>query len=217
MKKLMMIMVFLLGIMSSCTDDKVPEKPKEFKLDENAILYVNGGGTKAETETAEYIVKNASFFHCAYLDDNGTLKRRDNGDVDYGGGSLGLDDYDYKIIRDLIKHRFKFSGSAIFFNGKPLGSFFNCVDITFVVVVHNGKRISPKEVTIPLDDEIKYDTVAYIPNSVARQCKAKILTAFEVGDLFECYRVFREDYSFVPITGEQFRKLKAEGKNNIFE
>ncbi|MEG2122060.1 MAG: hypothetical protein RRZ64_08400, partial [Rikenellaceae bacterium] len=97
--------------------------------------------------------------------------------------------------------------------GKP-GMFFSWVDMTFTVAVYKGKRIHPFEYIMPFD-EITEDTVAYIPNSVARECKAKILKALEVGNLEECYRIFREDYTYVPITGAELRRLKAEGLDNV--
>lgn len=62
------------------------------------------------------------------------------------------------------------------------------------------------------DDRIPADTLGYIPNQVLREAEAKIMTAFDKGDYDEVYRLFNEVYQATPITGEEWRALKAQGK-----
>ena len=57
------------------------------------------------------------------------------------------------------------------------------------------------------------DTVAYIPNSVLRAAETSIRAAYEAKDIDECYRLFNEAYTFTPITGAEWRALKANGQN----
>lgn len=57
------------------------------------------------------------------------------------------------------------------------------------------------------------DTIAYIPNSVLRTAETAIRAAYEAKDIEECYRLFNEAYTFTPITGAEWRALKANGQN----
>ena len=57
------------------------------------------------------------------------------------------------------------------------------------------------------------DTVAYVPNAQLIAAEPLVRAAFERGDYDECYRILEKAYSFIPITGAQWRKLKAENKN----
>lgn len=57
------------------------------------------------------------------------------------------------------------------------------------------------------------DTIAYIPNSTLRAAETAIRAAYEAKDLEACYSVFNTAYTFIPITGAEWRALKAEGNN----
>ena len=57
------------------------------------------------------------------------------------------------------------------------------------------------------------DTIAYVPNAQLIAAEPLVRAAFEKGDYNECYRILEKAYSFIPITGAQWRKLKAENKN----
>lgn len=57
------------------------------------------------------------------------------------------------------------------------------------------------------------DTIAYIPNSVLRAAEIVIRAAYETKDLEACYTAFNTAYTFTPITGAEWRALKAEGNN----
>lgn len=66
----------------------------------------------------------------------------------------------------------------------------------------------------PLKDMFsnKWDTIAYVPNSVIRRAEVAIKTAFDAGDYDECMRLFEEAYVFIPITGPEWRALKEAGE-----
>ena len=57
------------------------------------------------------------------------------------------------------------------------------------------------------------DTIAYVPNSQLIAAEPLVRAAFERGDYDACYRILEKAYSFIPITGAQWRKLKSENKN----
>lgn len=57
------------------------------------------------------------------------------------------------------------------------------------------------------------DTVAYIPNRALKEAYVKVLVAYEAGNVEEVYKLFREAYTAVPITGAEYRELKAKGLN----
>lgn len=58
-----------------------------------------------------------------------------------------------------------------------------------------------------------YDTIAYIPNSVITEAKGKIKTALADSNYVEVYRLFDEAFTFTPISGAEWRALKAAGQN----
>ena len=57
------------------------------------------------------------------------------------------------------------------------------------------------------------DTIAYIPNSVLRAAETAIRKAYADKDIDECFRLFDSAYTFTPITGAEWRDLKANGQN----
>lgn len=58
-----------------------------------------------------------------------------------------------------------------------------------------------------------YDTIAYIPNSVITEARGKIQTALADSNFVEVYRLFDVAFTFTPITGAEWRALKASGQN----
>lgn len=57
------------------------------------------------------------------------------------------------------------------------------------------------------------DTIAYIPNSVLRIAETAIRSAYSAKDIDACYTLFNNAYTFTPITGAEWRQLKAAGQN----
>lgn len=83
-----------------------------------------------------------------------------------------------------------------------LGNFLEAKDVVFV-------RCS----TTMANPNFISDTIAYIPNSVLRAAETSIRKAFADKNIDECYRIFNEAYTFVPITGAEWRALKTNGNN----
>lgn len=59
----------------------------------------------------------------------------------------------------------------------------------------------------------KSDTIAYIPNSVIKQAYKDIKEAFDKKEYQKVYDLFEKAYTAIPITGEQYKELKRQGKN----
>lgn len=58
-----------------------------------------------------------------------------------------------------------------------------------------------------------YDTIAYIPQSVIASARAQIRAAYDNSDYTTVYALFDNAFKFRPITGAEWRVLKAQGIN----
>lgn len=65
----------------------------------------------------------------------------------------------------------------------------------------------------PMDRLGAKDTIAYIPNKVLSDAQKAIKTAYDKQDAAECVRLFNTAFTFTPITGAEWRGLKAAGQN----
>ena len=59
----------------------------------------------------------------------------------------------------------------------------------------------------------RYDTLAYIPNANITAAREAILEALEAKDTVAVYGIFKDAFKFIPITGAEWRALKAQGLN----
>lgn len=57
-----------------------------------------------------------------------------------------------------------------------------------------------------------YDTIGYVPNRVIKAAEAEIHKAFNAGDYEKCTQLFETAYVFQPITGAEWRALKAKNE-----
>jgi len=80
-----------------------------------------------------------------------------------------------------------------------LGNWIEAIDVVFVHYLDETPNLR--------------DTIAYIPNSVLRTTETAIRAAYEAQDIDECYRLFNDAYTFTPITGAEWRALKANNQN----
>lgn len=70
-----------------------------------------------------------------------------------------------------------------------------------------------KDYSGPLVNPTLMDTIAYVPNAQLEKAEPLVRAAFAKGDYEQCYKILEKAYTFIPITGAQWRKLKAEKKN----
>ena len=54
------------------------------------------------------------------------------------------------------------------------------------------------------------DTIAYIPNSVLKNARIDIISALEAKDTASVYTIFNKAFTFIPITGPEYRELKRQ-------
>lgn len=142
-----------------------------------------------------------------------------DGTATQGGGKVFTD-----VMRDTINPAFKLLMQDVLPPSPDrttliLGNtFLTLRDVVFT----RGLHIEAKDTTFCgyADDYsgvLKYahawDTVAYVPNAQLIAAEPLVRAAFEKGDYNECYRILEKAYTFIPITGAQWRKLKAENKN----
>ena len=59
-------------------------------------------------------------------------------------------------------------------------------------------------------ETIKGDTIAYIPNAVLRDAESRIKALFNAKDYQPIYKIFNDAYTFIPITGSEYRELESE-------
>lgn len=153
------------------------------------------------TDSLEFITKYA--WRCQMSMPNGLTPER----------AFGFYDDDYYILRDLTNNKLKFWGTDAISSGGCLGDFVTIYTDMVVTVAKwkDGTAAMPLGFDMMRYDEAIFDTVAYIPNSVVLDARAKITAAFEAGDYETCYRLFDDAYVFLPTTGPKWRALKAAG------
>lgn len=212
MKIKLLILSLLAGfVFISCKKDKK-------SLDPNAKISVTGvrSLTKADaadvpsggiagtgiTDSLEFITKYA--FDCHMVMPGGLTPSR----------AFGFIEDDYYLLRDLENNKLKFWGSdAILSDGSSLGEVVTTYTDMVVVVAKwpDGTAAMPLGFDMMQHDNVTFDTVAYIPNSVVLEARAKITAAFAAGDFDACYKLFDDAYVFLPTTGPKWRALKAAG------
>ena len=65
----------------------------------------------------------------------------------------------------------------------------------------------------PIINPTTWDTIAYVPNAQLEAAEKLVRAAYERGEYDRCYQILEKAYTFIPITGAQWRKLKAKNKN----
>lgn len=114
---------------------------------------------------------------------------------------------------DIIDQDGKWDGT--FINGHDIVITRNFVELN--VTDHNGTLSGDTVYEDPLAVRILHgrpgcDTIAYIPNSVLHYAKERIRAAYDKGDYTTVYALFNKAFTFKPITGAEWRALKAKGE-----
>lgn len=210
--KLLILSLLACMVLVSCEKDKKG-------LDPNAKISVTGvrsltkadvGDVPAEgiagtgiTDSLEFITRYA--FDCKMVMPGGLTPSR----------AFGFFEDDYYLLRDLENNKLKFLGiDAVSSDGLFLGDFvttYTDIVITVAKWEQDGTAAMPLGFDMMQHDNVTFDTVAYIPNSVVLEARAKITAAFNAGDFDACYKLFDDAYVFLPTTGPKWRALKASG------
>ena len=149
----------------------------------------------------------------------GMKGRRPDGSHSLGGGKL-FADYMRDTINPTLKLLMKDVIYPVYGKESPqLEAYYLTLrDVVFERAIHieNGDTTFcgyDKEYNGPILYPTTWDTIAYVPNAQMEAAEPLVRAAYARGDYDECYRILEKAYTFIPITGAQWRKLKAANKN----
>lgn len=209
MKKLFLMFAAMTALFISCSKDDNKSSYDPFR----PVPIRAAAGTRA------YIQGNLLSGKQVVQQTWGMKGRYPDGTAMQGGGKLFTD-----AMRDTINPALKLLMKDVVYSRtgedvKRLDGFFLTLrDVVF----ERGLHIEGKDTTFCgyADDYsgvLKYahimDTIAYVPNAQLIAAEPLVRAAFERGDYDACYRILEKAYTFIPITGAQWRKLKAEKRN----
>ena len=63
------------------------------------------------------------------------------------------------------------------------------------------------------NDILHYDTIGYIPNSIVRANRERLIPLFKEGKYSEMIKIMENDYVIYTCTGEEYRELVRQGLN----
>ena len=63
------------------------------------------------------------------------------------------------------------------------------------------------------NDKLHYDTLGYIPNSIVRANRERLIPLFNEGKYSEMMKIMENDYVIYTCTGEEYRELVRQGLN----
>lgn len=189
MKKVLVMMLAVVALLTACNGDK---KPKVLK--DGAFVYVNiknegmrviEDNTIPKVEGDKYtrlspreVVEKALAFHM-YAPDMGRET-----------GIAVLDEQ-----KDLENVRIKMWGEMIITEDGTLNeAFLDWRDVRILIPIAEG------------------DVGAYIPNAVMKEASEGIRKAYKSGDYKKVYELFEKAFTATPITKAEWEALKAAGK-----
>lgn len=188
MRPLYLLSLIILTSLISCgKDDGGTTKGR---LDPNAMISLRPAiGVKSEA-----VITNPDHLTAKEIVEQAHAMRFES---NYGGLIRGFSE----VMRDIPNTRLLMLGEDIISqNGEYVPNFIEGYDIVFI------REISP-------NPNFLVDTIAYIPNVTLRAAETAIKAAFAKEDYAACYKLFDEAFTFIPITGEEWRALKAAGTN----
>ncbi len=187
MKKLLLLLIVVLAF-GSCED-----KTKNMVWDTDATVLIRpakGVKTRANTEHLtglEIVEQTSTMFYYTNYSDN---KYREKASLFARGFSDNQRDYQLPALK-------MWGTDIILWDGVMRKDFIKGFDFVLVRGMH--------------EDET--DTIAYIPNEVIRTAELGITKAYESGDYEAVYQLFDNAFTFIPITGAEYRTLQEEGLN----
>lgn len=180
MKKLLFIATLIFAI--SCSKDNG-------KLDPSAVVSIRPAASSQLTTKAS-----------PYLSNKEIVKQADDMVVydEQAQNKYGIRGFAEKQ-RDTINLRLLMWGTDIIDQyGNYVPYFIESKDIIIRRIINKGQWPP------------KYDTIAYIPQSVMNNAKYLIKGAYDAKDYTQCYKLFDEAFSFKPVTGYEWRELKKQ-------
>lgn len=206
MKKILLLLTAVVVIFTACNNDDEPTKPKSRgQLNPNALVTISPAkGVKvraigdADSDTAfsalEVMLRaHSAKYHTQYS--GHVLEDREF----YTGVGFAPEQ------KDTANAKLRFWGTQIISaNGMLLKGTLYARDI---VIVGGDPSLGEPRYSNSID------TLAYIPNAVLREARAKIEQAYRDSNFTEVYRLFDEALTYIPCTAKQYKELKAKGLN----
>lgn len=191
MKKSFILLVAILFTFTSCTND---DKPERFRIDSDAMIlikpnlknqrmYFNAKTSGSHLSNLE-IVKQAN--NMRFFNDSLAI-----GDV--AAGFAGKDTI--SAVPAFLRYGTDIINEDGFSRPVIVPDFLYAYDCV-IEIFRSNKDI---------------DTVAYIPNSVFRNTELRIKEALIAKDTALVYTIFKDGFTFIPITGAEYRELKRQG------
>lgn len=207
MKKPTIILTLAIAIaiavsFASCNNDKdpksEPQKPKTFKINPSAPVKIKPAKGTILKAPALYSTENPQ--HLTALE----IVKQTEGmmSINTAGESGGIGFA--KELRDTVSETpclKMYAMDIIDMEGNFVSYFIESSDITF-----------RREIGID-----KYDTIAYTPNKVVRRAERLVKKALADKDTVAVYELFDKAFTFIPITGAEWRDMKAKGLNENVE
>lgn len=193
MKKAFILLAIIFALVSCSDDDKPAGK---FKLDPTAMIYIKPN-FKAQKLSFSSRTSEA---HLSALEivKRGTTMRFYNDSLAIGDIAAGFAGKDTISTTPAF---LRYGTDIINENGfgKPVivPDFLYAYDIVIEIFKSNTD----------------HDTIAYIPNSVILNARNNIKAALVAKDTASVYNIFKEAFTFIPITGAEYRQLKKQGLN----
>lgn len=193
MKKLIIIALVAIAF-ASCEKDET----KSFKINATDKISI-----KPSTSVAKYPMQKVSsvYTHLSALD---IVKQTTEISFVYGTTNLVAARSFASEQRDITSETPKllmWATDVISLDGKLQNDFeSNFLQARDVVLVHyDNSNVNLR------------DTIAYVKNSTLRDAEALIVSAYNDKNIDACYSAFNTAYTFIPVTGAEWRALKAQG------
>ena len=179
MKNLLFCLLLAVTVIS-CTKDEVSTG----QLDPNATINLRYAASVS-------LLRSASHLSALEIVKQTTNLKFTYNEIPYGRGFADAQ-------RDTITPMLKMWGTDIIAqDGSYEPSFIESTDVILQRIINLDKP------------NMVIDTVAYIPNAILRSAEEKIKAAYAIQNYTECYSVFDSAFVFIPITGAEWRVLKA--------
>ena len=181
MKNLLFCLLLAIGLVSCAKDEIVTGK-----LDPNATINLRYAASTS-------LLRSASAVHLTALE---IVKQTTNLKFTYNGELYGRGFADAQ--RDTITPMLKMWGTDIIAQDGTYEPIF--IEATDCILQRVRFSYTPDQIV---------DTIAYIPNSILREAQVKIKAAYDAQNYTECYAMFDTVFVFIPISGSEWRALKA--------
>lgn len=184
--KIFLITLALAAIATSCTNDE----PKAFVIKDTDKIAIRASNIATK---APGVIVATNTEHLSALE---IVKQTTIINTPLFGRSFAKEQRDTVSATPKL---FMWATDVISLDGELQDEWIEATDVVFVRYLNGNYQTT--------------DTIAYIPNATLRTAETAIRAAYAAKDIDACYTVFNTAYTFMPITGAEWRALKASGQN----